>query len=43
MPIKKWVCMMCGYVYESNVPFETLNNDWVCPICGEHKEAFELE
>ncbi len=39
---KKWVCTVCGYVYEGDVPFEELPEDWVCPLCGVGKELFEL-
>ncbi len=34
------VCSMCGYVYDEEMPFDNLPNDWVCPICGEAKSAF---
>lgn len=40
---KKWVCTVCGYVYEGDVPFEELPADWVCPLCGVGKEFFELQ
>ncbi len=50
----KYVCSMCGYVYdpkegdpENNVEpgtaFEDLPEDWFCPVCGAEKEAFEKE
>ncbi len=39
---KKWVCTVCGYVYDEDVPFEDLPSDWVCPLCGVGKELFEL-
>ena len=48
----KWQCLVCGYIYdpgkgdENNgippgTPFEELPDDWLCPICGLDKEAFE--
>lgn len=40
---KKWVCSVCGYVYEGEVPFEELPEDWVCPLCGEPKSVFVQE
>lgn len=40
---KKWVCTVCGYVYEGEVPFEDLPDDWVCPLCGVDKTLFELQ
>ena len=39
---KKWVCTVCGYVYDGDIPFEELPEDWVCPLCGVGKELFEL-
>ena len=40
---KKWVCNVCGYVYDGDVPFEELPNDWLCPLCGVDKSFFELK
>lgn len=40
---KKWVCTVCGYVYDGDVPFEDLPEDWVCPLCGVDKTFFELQ
>jgi flavin reductase (DIM6/NTAB) family NADH-FMN oxidoreductase RutF/rubredoxin len=37
----KWVCSVCGYIYEDAVPFEELGADWVCPTCGVGKDKFE--
>ncbi len=50
--MKKYKCLMCGYVYdpEAGVPddgvepgtaFEDLPDDWVCPDCGVGKDEFE--
>ena len=42
----KYVCTVCGYVYddaEQDVPFEQLPEDWVCPLCGVGKEDFEVQ
>jgi rubredoxin len=50
----KWKCTVCGYVYDPEVgdpdggipagtPFESLPDDWVCPICGATKDQFEKE
>ncbi len=38
---KAWVCTVCGYVYDGEVPFEDLPADWTCPLCGVGKELFE--
>ncbi|MFH1228252.1 MAG: rubredoxin [Planctomycetota bacterium] len=48
----KWQCKTCGYVYDPaqgdtdhnigpGTPFESLPNDWVCPVCGSAKDQFE--
>lgn len=39
---KKWVCTVCGYVYDGDIPFEELPDDWLCPLCGVDKSFFEL-
>lgn len=42
--MRKFICSVCGYIYdESNGTFKDLPNDWVCPICGATKEAFEIQ
>jgi len=52
MVMDKYVCSICGYVYDPEVgddsqgiapgtPFENLPADWVCPDCGADKDAFE--
>ena len=33
----KWVCKICGYVYEG----DEVPEDYKCPICGAGKAAFE--
>lgn len=48
----RYRCIPCGYIYdpqagdpvgdiEPGVAFEELPDDWVCPICGAGKDAFE--
>ena len=37
----KWVCTVCGYVYDEETTFEDLPEDWVCPLCGVDKSFFE--
>ena len=37
----KWVCPLCGYVYDGEIPFEELPDDWKCPLCGALKSTFE--
>ena len=52
--MKKYVCSICGYVYDpavgdpdSSIPpgtsFEDLPDDWTCPVCGADKSKFEIE
>lgn len=40
----KYVCSVCGYVYDPNehdgVLFEDLPDDWVCPRCKRSKDKF---
>lgn len=40
---KHWVCTVCGYVYDGDIPFEDLPDDWLCPLCGVDKSFFELQ
>ena len=51
--MKKYVCP-CGYVYdpelgdieagiEPGTPWEEVPEDFVCPVCGLGKDAFEEE
>lgn len=43
--MKKWKCSVCGYIYDEakeGVPFEELPEDWVCPVCGAPKSAFNI-
>ncbi len=50
--MKKYVCTVCGYIYDPEIgdpdsdiaagtAFEDLPDDWVCPLCGAGKDAFE--
>lgn len=42
--MKKYRCVICGYIYDEakeEVKFEDLPDDWVCPLCGSPKSAFE--
>lgn len=52
--MKKWVCSVCGYVYDPadgapdldiapGTAFEDLPEDFVCPLCGVGKDLFEEE
>jgi len=48
----KYVCTVCGYVYDPEkgdptqsiapgTTFENLPDDWVCPECGVGKDLFK--
>jgi len=52
--MKKYVCDVCGYVYDPAVGdpdgniaprcgFEDLPEDWLCPVCGVGKDSFSEE
>lgn len=45
-------CAMCGYIYDHKkgdfmggikpgIHFEVLPVEWVCPVCGADRSAFE--
>jgi len=48
------ICTICQYVYDPalgdpdhgiapGTPFESLPDDWTCPLCGAGKDVFESE
>ncbi len=39
----KWVCSVCGHVYEGDVLFEQLPESWVCPVCGQPRRVFQKQ
>ena len=39
--MKKYVCTVCGWVYDGEITFEQLPDDYVCPLCGVGKDQFE--
>lgn len=54
MASRKWVCIICGYVYdeeagdpdhgiEPGTAWEDVPEDWECPDCGANKTDFEME
>ncbi|NLF39091.1 rubredoxin [bacterium] len=49
--MKKYQCKVCGYTYNPamgdalrdvppGTPFEELDDDWTCPMCGADKSKF---
>ena len=52
--MKKYVCSVCGFVYDEEAGYEELNiepgtcwedvpDDFTCPLCGVGKDMFEEE
>lgn len=52
--MEKYVCTVCGYIYDPakgdpdndialGTAFKNLPKNWVCPVCGAGKDAFEKE
>jgi len=41
--MKKYVCTVCGWVYDPGTAFEDIPDDWVCPLCGVGKDDFEVQ
>jgi rubredoxin len=50
--LSKYECQVCGYIYDPaqgdaagnispGTAFESLPDDWVCPVCGADKSQFE--
>ena len=50
--MESYICTICQYVYDpatgdpdngvpAGIPFANLPDDWVCPVCGAGKDAFE--
>lgn len=37
---KEYKCSVCGYVYDGEIPFEELPEDYICPICKKPKSVF---
>jgi len=54
MAYKKWVCNVCGYVYDEELgdpdhgiaagtAWKDVPDDWECPECGAAKSDFDME
>ena len=50
---QRYECMECKYIYnpkygnekagiKPGTSFEDLPDNWVCPVCGEGKDMFEI-
>ena len=40
---EKWVCGVCRYEYDGDIPFEELPDTYVCPVCRQPKSRFVKE
>ena len=42
--MSSYQCDVCGYIYNpeenDNIPFEELEDDYACPLCGVGKDQF---
>ena len=38
-----YICSVCGYVYDGEIPFEDLPSDYTCPVCGQPKSVFKKQ
>ncbi len=38
---EKYVCSICGYEYDGEIPFEELPEDYKCPVCKQPKSVFK--
>lgn len=52
--MKKWQCVVCGFIYDeaAGIPdegipagttWEDVPDDWLCPDCSVGKSDFEME
>ena len=39
--MKKHICGVCNWEYDGPEAFDALPEDYVCPVCGAGKDAFE--
>ncbi len=37
----RYICSVCSYEYDGEIPFEDVPDDYECPICGQKKHVFE--
>lgn len=44
--MNKYYCDPCGYIYNpednNGIPFEELDDDYMCPVCGIGKNGFSI-
>ena len=51
--MKKWQCVVCGFIYDeaqglpdeglaAGTRWEDISADWVCPDCGVAKSDFDM-
>ena len=53
MPYKKYICLLCGFIYdeeqgwpddglEPGTRWDEITDDWTCPECGAMKHDFQM-
>jgi rubredoxin len=53
LPMKKYMCLICGWIYDEaegapeegiapGTRWEDVPPNWTCPECGARKEDFEM-
>jgi rubredoxin len=53
MPYKKYMCLLCGFIYDEQqgwpedgiapgTRWQEVPEDWLCPECGATKMDFEM-
>ena len=43
--MRKYRCKTCEFIYDESkekILFNNLPDDWICPLCNDTKEEFEL-
>ena len=49
--MQAYICSVCGFLYDDEsaekdleghlIPFEALDDEWACPICGTKEDLFK--
>lgn len=39
----RYICSVCGYVYDGDIPFEELPEYYTCPMCKQPKKVFKKQ
>ncbi len=41
--MEKYICDVCGWEYDGDIPFNELPDDFECPLCGVGKDQFTAQ